>query len=94
MSKTPLPREMEPANRETESAISAEEKLRDRDHIDTPGSTETPASATSTIDDAKLEAATEKIANEESELSFKSSLQVLGGFMLLFNSYGTIEIWD
>lgn len=72
--------------------MSSEEKLSDRDFTDTPVLTEAPASATSTIDDTRLEAATEKVVKEEGELSFKSSLQVLGGFMLLFNSYGTIEM--
>lgn len=72
--------------------MPAEEKLRNMDFTDTPALAETPASVTSTIEDARLEAATEKVAKEEDELSFKSSLQVLGGFMLLFNSYGMIEM--
>ena len=66
--------------------------MKNRDSTDTPMLTDAPASLTSTIEDARIEAATEKVAKEEGELSFKSSLQVLGGFMLLFNSYGMIEM--
>ena len=55
----------------------------------------TPASVDSSVSDpAKLENGTEKQAVEEAEWTLQSSLQVLGGFMMLFNSYRLkMETW-
>lgn len=63
----------------------------ERDLVDMAPEVATPASVDSSVSEAaRVENGTEKPAVEQAEWTLQSSLQVLGGFMLLFNSYWPI----
>jgi hypothetical protein len=59
------------------------------DSVNTTPTVETPGSVTSSASDdvGRVEAGAEKPGVQEAEWTMQSSLQVLGGFMVLFNSY-------
>lgn len=59
--------------------------------LEAAGSDDSGSDATpNAIEVAKLEA-TDVPAKDSAEWTFHSSLQVLGGFMLLFNSYNSVS---